>query len=260
MSRFESLEFDDPTKVKSSSTGTPIRNAAYFRRLADRDFLNGRLEPALKNYSKALEQDNLVFPCWLGQVRILIELGEYKEADVWADKALELFPEHPELLAAKAIACCRTGLLDKAMAYSDNAASGRGVTPYVWITRGEVLLRRRSKMAEHCFSQALSACEHREARGLVHLEISRLLRHHRRFTKALLHANEAVQLLPRYAVMWLELGRCQAALNLEDASQSLQQALELNPRCAQARQILDDLRSQGLGARMKRSLRKIFRR
>jgi len=260
MSRFESLEFDDPAKAGKASTGTPVRNAGYFLRLADKAFLDGTLESALKYYSKGLEQDRLLFPCWLGQVRILIDLGEYKEANLWADKALELFPEHPELLAAKSIACNRMGLHDKAMTYSDNAVAAEGVTPYVWIARGEALLQRRSKMTGHCFAQALAACESRQAQGLAHLEISRALRYHRRYSQALVHANDAVQQLPRYALAWLELGRCQAALNLEDASKSIEQALQISPECVAARRVLDDLQTRGLGARMKRSLRRIFKK
>ena len=42
-----------------------------------------------------------------------IELGEYREAGVWADKALELSPEHPELLALKALACVRDAKRDR---------------------------------------------------------------------------------------------------------------------------------------------------
>ena len=36
-------------------------------------------------------------------MRMLIELGEFREAKLWADKALERFPHEPELLAAKAV-------------------------------------------------------------------------------------------------------------------------------------------------------------
>jgi Flp pilus assembly protein TadD len=44
---------------------------------------------------------------WTGQVRMLIELKEFHEAKLWADKALEKFPNEPELLAAKAVALAR---------------------------------------------------------------------------------------------------------------------------------------------------------
>ncbi len=155
MSRFESLEFDDKRRAArpagsgpAQATGTPVRDAAYFRHAADRASRAMRFELALQNYSKALEQDSAAFECWLGQVKMLIELGEYREAMLWADKALEMFPEHPELLAAKAEAAARSGDLHKAMAYTDNALSKKRVTAFVWLSRGEVLLARRSRMAQ----------------------------------------------------------------------------------------------------------------
>jgi hypothetical protein len=40
-------------------------------------------------------------------VQMLVMLGEHREARLWADKALELFSNNGELLAAKAQACAR---------------------------------------------------------------------------------------------------------------------------------------------------------
>ncbi|MGD2175485.1 MAG: hypothetical protein PVJ27_08785, partial [Candidatus Brocadiaceae bacterium] len=165
--RFDSLEFEErrhrrenrPDEGARSETGTPARDAAYFRAAGDAEFRLGLYESALRAYSRALEQDGTVFVCWLGQVRSLLALGEYEEADLWADKALELFPEHPDLLSAKALAAVRRGLVPRAMAYSDNALSREGVSPFVWLCRGEVLTVRGSSMAEHCFEQAAVVSE-----------------------------------------------------------------------------------------------------
>ena len=88
---------------------------------------------------------------------MLIELGEYKEATVWVDKALEMFPEHPELLAAKAVACARDGRMEKAIAYSDNSISKDNVTSIVWLARAEVLFNRKSSIAQNCISKAVIA-------------------------------------------------------------------------------------------------------
>jgi len=93
---------------------------------------------------------------WTGQVRMLIELGEFREAKLWADKALETFPSDPELLAAKAVALARAGDLSGALAFSDAAIEERGNTPYVWLARGDVLLARKEKRAASCFERALA--------------------------------------------------------------------------------------------------------
>jgi tetratricopeptide (TPR) repeat protein len=73
---------------------------------------------------------------------MLIELGEFREAKLWADKALERFPNEPELLAAKAVALGRSGDLQGALAFSDASIEERGDTPYVWLARGDVMLAR----------------------------------------------------------------------------------------------------------------------
>jgi len=264
MTRFDSLEFDDHPKAgaeqRAAASGTPIRDAAYFRSAADRQFMAGNLEAALQNYAKALEQNKAEFPCWLGQVRALIELGEYREANIWADKALELFPEHPELLAAKAVAACRMGMLDKAMAYSDNAASGANVTPYVWIARAEVLLHRKSKMAAHCLQQALIGCDGHQSHGRLHLDISRMLRFYRRYSQALEYASQAVQAMPRESAAWAELGLCQSSLGLRDATTSFEQALQLNPDSSLAKTGMKSMRGRGFGGRIRGFFRRLVGR
>jgi len=62
----------------------------------------GDFEHALRAYARVLEYNSQNPAAWTGQVRMLIELGEFHEAKVWADKALERFAHEPELLAAKA--------------------------------------------------------------------------------------------------------------------------------------------------------------
>jgi tetratricopeptide (TPR) repeat protein len=79
---------------------------------------------------------------------MLIELGEFKEARLWADKALENFPDESELLAAKAVALARSGDLQGALAFSDSSIEARGETPYIWLARGDVLLARRESRAD----------------------------------------------------------------------------------------------------------------
>ena len=85
-----------PGRARAAAQGAPPRDAEYFLEQAEKCFLAGDYELALRNFSRSLEQNPAQFEGWFGQVRMLIELGEYEEALLWADKALELFPEHPE--------------------------------------------------------------------------------------------------------------------------------------------------------------------
>ena len=203
-----------------------------------------------------LEYNSALFEGWFGQVRMLIELVEYEEALLWTDKALELFPDHPELLAAKAVASNRSGALGKAMAYSDNAISRKGVTPYVWIARAETLLTRNRRTAEHCLSNALSIAGNSSA--LARLESGRVLLQAGHCLKAMEYLRVAVTDSPESALAWLELGRCQAALGLPAAEMTLSQCLTLRPGWHAASRALLRYQKRGILSRIKALFRRLF--
>ncbi|MHC4737652.1 MAG: tetratricopeptide repeat protein [Planctomycetota bacterium] len=227
MDRFSQLEFDEKIPERKRSQGEPIRDAAYFHKEGLKYWLAGDFELALRNYSRVLEQDSTAFDAWVGQVLMLIELGEFHEAVVWADKALELFPEHPELLAVKALACCRDSKMEKAIAYSDNSISKEHITSRVWLARAEVLLNRKSSIAENCISKAISIAG--RMAPVVKLEAARLLRNKGSYSAAIGHLNEVVKVFPKSALAWYELGCCQSKLGLSQAKATLEQSLNLRP-------------------------------
>src|SRR4051794_14082720 len=125
MSRFKNLEFGDGSEEQSSTPPT-VKDGLYYLAEARTALESGRFEEALRAYAKVLEFDPDCASAWTGQVRMLIELGEVKEAKLWADKALELFPEEPELLAAKAVALARGGDTQAALTFSDAAVAAHG--------------------------------------------------------------------------------------------------------------------------------------
>jgi len=227
MDRFSQLEFDEKMPERKRSQGEPIRDADYFHNEALKYWLAGDFELALRNYSRVLEQNSTIFDAWVGQVLMLVELGEYKEAIVWADKALELFPEHPELLAVKAVACCRDAKPEKAIAYSDNSISKDNITSRVWLARAEVLLNRKSPVAENCVSKAISIAG--DMAPVIKLEAARLLRRKGSYSAAINYLNEVVKVFPKSALSWYELGCCQSKLGLSEAKATLEQSLRLRP-------------------------------
>ena len=258
MSRFENLEFDDKVtrRAKAAAPGAPVRDAVYFHAEAERAYLAGDFEVALRNYSRILEQNSALFEGWFGQVRMLIDLTEYEEALLWADKALDLFPNNPELLAAKAVAANRSGAADDAMVFSDNAISRKNVTPYVWLARAEVMLTRNSRTAEHCLTNALSIAGNSIAR--VRLDCGRILLQSGKCLNALDYLTKAVTDLPASALAWLELGRCQAALALPAAETTLSQCLSLRPHWTLAMAALRHYNSRGLFGRIRGLFRRLF--
>lgn len=256
MNRFTSLEFGDSSeRSNKSGAGEPIRDAGYFYAQATKCFLNGDFELALRNYSRSLERNTTLFEAWAGQIRMLIELSEYPEALVWSDKAMELFPENADLLACKAVACLRDAKFNKAMAFSDNAVSKEKVGPRVWLARSEVLMQRKSRVAEDCVSKAISLAG--ESIDITRLEAGRLLRKNGRYTTALECLEASVRAFPKSALAWYELGCCQAKMGFGQAKVSLEQCNLLRPHWEKAEAAIEAVNSTGF---LKRKFRAIFRR
>jgi tetratricopeptide (TPR) repeat protein len=245
MSRFQQLEFDEssdkPGGTGAKRSGGGVRDEKYFHDLAATFWLGGDFELALRNYSRSLEIRSTFLEGWAGQVRMLTELGEYAEARRWADKAMELFPEHPDLLAGKAVAAARDARWEDAMAYSDLAIGKQNAGARVWISRAEVLMLRSKVVAETCISNAMGVAG--GLKPVVHLESGRLLSRTGNHYAALEHLNLAVRLLPKSALAWFELGKCQSALGREEAKVTLEQCLKLRPHWAEAKALLGRRRS-----------------
>ncbi len=250
MRRFSRLEFGDSSDegAEKRGAGEEMRDEEYFHKQAVRYWLAGDFEIALRNYSRSLEQNSSFYPGWLGQVLMLIELGEYKEAAVWVDKALEMFPEHPELLAAKAVACARDGLMEKAIGYSDNSITKDNVTSLVWLGRAEVLLNRRSNIAQNCISKAVAAAG--EDVQLVRLRAGRLLNRRGDYPAAMQYLRSVTDELPKAALAWYELGCCQAKLGRPEAQISFEQALKMHPNWPTAGEALRKYKHKGFFSRL----------
>ena len=248
MDRFSQLEFGEVSPERKRAQGEPIRDASYFHKEALKYWLSGDFELALRNYSRVLEKNSTVFDAWVGQVLMLIELGEYREAIVWADKALELFPEHPELLAVKAVACCRDSKMEKAIAYSDNSISKENITSRVWLARAEILLNRKSSIAENCISKAIGIAGN--IAPVIKLEAARLLRKKGSYSAAIGHLNGVVKVFPKSALAWYELGSCQSKLGFTEARATLEQSLKLRPDWSVAKTALARCGGRGFFSRL----------
>jgi tetratricopeptide (TPR) repeat protein len=179
---------------------------------------------------------------------MLIELGEYKEADMWADKAMDLFPDHPELLAHKAVANHRDARYEKAIAYSDNAVGRDSPTPRVWLSRAEVFLDRQDAVVDGCLGKAIALAQ--QDKPIVKLEAARLLRQKKNYVAAIGHLNEITVNLTKAPLLWLELGLCQTALGQAQARTSLEQALRLRPHWDKAKAALQRCNKPGLWGRL----------
>jgi tetratricopeptide (TPR) repeat protein len=259
MSRFVNLEFGDDSNREFQPGGqAPVKDEAYYMAEARAAFSSGNFEKGLRNYSKVLEYNPKNAAAWTGQVRMLIELGEFREAKLWADKALERFPNEPELLAAKAVALGRSGDLDGAISFSDAAIEERGDTPYVWLARGDVLLARDEPRADYCFDKALMLAPND---WFINWLAARIRHYYEQFALALKCIQKAVELNPGHFLLWLEQGRCQQALNLPGAAEnSFRQAQQLNKDCLEAGAALVRMSETNMIKRVFGRLRELFKR
>jgi len=255
MSRFGNLEFGESEDQSPDFQKPLLKDEAFYFHEALTAFQAGNFEPGLRYYAKVLEFNPQNAAAWTGQVRMLIELGEYREAKLWADKALERFPREPELLAAKAVALARNGDLQGALAFSDASIEERGDTPYVWLARGDVLLAREEHRADYCFEKALLLAPRD---WFVAWLAARIRYFYKQFALALKCLQQAVEWNAGHFLVWLDLGRCQQALGLDVlATRSFMQAQQLNPHCTEATLGLVELRETRF---IPRWLRRLFKK
>ena len=134
MARFDKLEFDDAEDTATGHSTPELANVEkderYWLEMAETQRRIGNHENALRFYSRSLEFDKSLIIAWVGQVQMLILLGEYPQACTWSKKALELFPNNPDLLAAQSQAECRVGDFKKSNALIDGALQQRGESAY----------------------------------------------------------------------------------------------------------------------------------
>jgi tetratricopeptide (TPR) repeat protein len=248
MSRFRSLEFSGEFEDQSPEQKQLVKDEAFYMAEARLAFENSSFEQGLRLYSKVLEFNPGNVLAWSCQVRMLIELGEFREAKLWADKALERFPHDPELLASKAVALARGGDLEGAIAFSDASIEERGDTPYIWLARGDVLLARKEARADYCFEKAVLLAPHDWFTTWL---AARVRYFYKQFALSLKLLQQAIEWNTAHFALWLELGRCQQALGLTSlARKSFSQARELNPQSG-AEAALERLSRGGFGSRVR---------
>src|ERR1043166_7580338 len=103
-SRFSHLEFnreEDRDRQRPQAVGTPEASAQQYLDNAREAYHWGDFESALRLHTKCLKENRTIIAAWVGQVQMLVQLKEYNEARLWSDKALELFRNNGELMAAK---------------------------------------------------------------------------------------------------------------------------------------------------------------
>jgi tetratricopeptide (TPR) repeat protein len=245
VARFEHLEFGsdkDASPAKAAARGErpapPADDERQSLRRADEFRRKGQYENALRQYSRALEFDKSLVAAWVGQVQMLVMLNEAPEAEIWARKALEIFPGNGELLAGRAQALARMGDIKRAGEASDAALAVPGKSAYRWLARGEWMLAGRQKLEEHCFNKAAQL----DSDWLILLESALIYMHYNFASRAVVRARSAAEAAPDQYHIWFVRGCAEDAAGMKRPSaESLEQCLRLCPGHADALQRLGGL-------------------
>jgi tetratricopeptide (TPR) repeat protein len=257
--RFSRLEVslrEAPEPV--AAIGVPVRTETDDMSQAREAFRRGRFEPALRAFTGALGRNRSLVPAWAGQVQMLVELQEYAEARLWSDKALELFRNNGDLLAAKSRACLRQGDKVAAIACSDASMKSPGSSPSRWQARGEAMLSESAPRARDCFEKSLAEPE---ADWFERVVIARAYLFHKRPGLALEYADAAAAMRPSEPYAWIVLGECRHAAGFSGRAQACyERALELDPSYAEAREHIRLAHAVGPAARLVRWVKGAVRR
>ncbi|MCC5877010.1 MAG: tetratricopeptide repeat protein [Candidatus Sumerlaeia bacterium] len=201
-------------------------NYPTFIQRADEAFFSGNYKDALRHYSRALQEDPThVYP-WIGQVSALIGMRQFREAELWTNRALDQFPEESSLLSQRARVLAATGNLKRAIGLSDYAL-GQGATEWTWLARGEVLLEASDNNSLYCFEKAMEMAEPTNWR--IPLVAGLTFGRKRQWASAEEFLKISAERNPKNGFTWLELARVLMELNYTDrARDALQRARQLN--------------------------------
>lgn len=228
--RFDWLEFNDPPA--SVEPPHAEKDERQFVQEATRAFAEGDFEPALRAYSSALKCDKALLEAWAGQVRCLVRMREFREAQAWAAKACQLFPDQAVLESARAGALAASGLVSDARVASDAAleiAERSGLQePHIWLERAACLLAEgKIDTARFCLRKV---CELRPDDPDWDQRIAVELSEAGEFTSAMAHLHRLVEKRPDRAYAWLLMARASRRLGLRSqAVKALEQAERLRP-------------------------------
>lgn len=244
MPRFDKLEFETQAPVESAAavaSQLSTDSTAWLQR-ADQSRRSGLYESALQFYSRALEDDKTLVSAWVGQVQMLVQLGECPEAELWSRKALELFPADGDLHAGRAQALGRLRRSKEAYASIDAAMNHPGQSAYRWTVRGELLLSDAQSTERMCFDKAIQS----ESDWLVPVEVALVYLEYQQPSNALSRVRLATEREPAAAFAWYVQGVCQAELGLDaPAMRSFQTCLDLRPDHRESQDRLQALRQGG---------------
>jgi len=215
----------------------------------------GRYEEALQAYSRALRQNAHGEAAWVGQLRCLIEMGDFSEALTWSMRALEYLPQSGDILSLRCIALAREGRGRDAMELSDRIVEAGPAGPLAWIARAWAQGEDRFESAERCISKALEMPDEQMS---VSMDAALFYLEHKRFGAALRLLQEVSRARPALAQGWYLQAICLENLgDTDEALAAARHALQIAPHATLYR---DAVARLGGAGGLTSFLHRLFRR
>lgn len=213
----------------------------------------GALRASLRLYGRALEEDRSSEAAWLGQVRVLLDLGQPAEAATWMDQAEGVIGPVPALTALRSLAAVANGKLDEARQWSDRGMSSAPDCADVWLARAAVVY---ASGGDAMARLNLDKAHERQPGPDTARRCGELALDMGDLDTAQRWLDRAVRADPDSALVALRLGVLyERRADWVRARQELERALRLEPRLEPARLALDDLSARGPMARLRAALR-----
>jgi len=232
----------------------PDYDQGYYLAEAENLFYQGDYQKALRLYSRAMQVDQSTVDPWIGQVLSLIELGQKREAAMWALRSLELFPEDPRLISLQGLTYALNGTIKRGLACSDYAISQPlPATAFIWAVRGHILSLADNQNATFCFDKAMEVRQKDDWK--TPLRIGLLLISEKKWSRAAEFLELAVQVNGKNPFAWKKLGFAREQLGLaQPALEAYQAAIHLNVADKEADDAMRRLTCTSLPVRLWRRL------
>ncbi len=138
------------SEMRDPDDGTPYSAIRELRKAHD-CYFRGFYEDGLAYYARVLFHDEDRLDAWIGQIRILVDVGRYEAATYWSDKATKRLGGSDLLRNAKAFALACGGMIGEAKEII-NVPVHADETPTIWLLRGEVFLRIKINFFQRLFT------------------------------------------------------------------------------------------------------------
>lgn len=256
MGRFEWIELGEQEEKPQINEEVQY-NEDYYLKQADNAFEKGSYQSALRYYSRALNLNNTLKSAWLGQIICLIAMGQFNEASVWADKALEFCPEDPELFAIKALALNRLGMKETALSFSDRSIKDSKNSWLVWAVRADILLDENEDAANYCFYKAQ---EFAKENWLFYMMMGISFLSIKEYTKAIYYLDKATNQKKDNPILYYHLANAYYKDgNYSSAKICLKKAIELKPDFQEAKYMLTKISRLSFYEIIISALKKLFK-